>query len=226
MALDSQNTDSPANNSALGLERILFFSDAVMAIAMTLLAIDLKIPEIPAALAAAEFPRALTALSPKIISFVISFVVVGIYWAAHHRYFGYIKRYDPLLIALNMLFLLFIAVMPFAASLLGQYPFLPQVVAIYSAEVAAIGFSIAAVWLYASSRHRLVAESLSDEYIHTRDLAALIGPSLFSVSIFVALYNTYLAILVWWISPFVSLSIQHFSERRNKVKYIRTTSKD
>ena len=135
-------------DQSLGLERLLFFSDAVMAIAITLLAIDLKISEIPAALASTELPRQLDALGPRIVSFVISFVVIGIYWSSHHRYFGYVRRYDGRLLALNLLFLMFIALMPFVASLLGQYPTVPLGVIVYAAAVAAIGFTLAAMWYY------------------------------------------------------------------------------
>ena len=103
-ARDQEIQTHPANEE-LGLERIVFFSDAVMAIAITLLAIDLKVPEIAASVAAAELPGALSELAPRFMSFIISFFVIGIYWMSHHRYFRFIKRYDGGLIVLNLLFL-------------------------------------------------------------------------------------------------------------------------
>ena len=83
--------DAAPVNPELGLERIIFFTDAVMAIAITLLALDVQVPDIPAALARSELPARLSELSPRIMSFVISFVVIGIYWMSHHRYFTFIK---------------------------------------------------------------------------------------------------------------------------------------
>ena len=106
---------------SLGLERIVFFSDAVMAIAITLLAIDIRVPEIELSLAATELPAQLSAITPNLLAFFISFIVIGIYWISHHHYFSYIKRYDTRLMLLNLMFLFFIACMPFVASLLGRF---------------------------------------------------------------------------------------------------------
>ena len=89
-------------NEELSLERIVFFSDAVMAIAITLLAIDLKVPEIAASVAATELPLSLGKLGPRFMSFLISFFVIGIYWMSHHRYFRFIKRHEGGLVGLNL----------------------------------------------------------------------------------------------------------------------------
>ena len=129
----SVNEGTPVNRE-LGMERIVFFSDAVMAIAITLLAIEIKVPAVTAEVAHSELPTLLSEMAPAIMSFVISFAVIGIYWMSHHRYFGLVKRYDNRLILLNLLFLLFIASMPFAASLLGQYAYLSLSVVVYSAN--------------------------------------------------------------------------------------------
>lgn len=201
-------------DQGLGLERLLFFSDAVMAIAITLLAIDLKIPEIPAALASTELPRQLDALGPRIVSFVISFVVIGIYWSSHHRYFGYVRRYDGRLIALNLLFLMFIALMPFVASLLGQYPTVPLGVIVYAAAVAAIGFTLAAMWYYMTSGHRLVDANLDDAFIRNRTIIAIVSPIPFLVSIPLALVSEVAALVVWWLGPFVALGLLRYLERK------------
>jgi uncharacterized membrane protein len=209
----SETQEAPTS-AALGLERIVFFSDAVMAIAITLLAIDLRVPEIAAPGAAAELPRRLAEMTPRIMSFVISFAVVGIYWTSHHRYFGYIKRYDAGLIWLNMLFLLCIAFMPFFANVLGQYAYLPLGVSIYAAGVAATGLAIGALWWYASYRHRLVDANLDAEFIRTRNRVALVTPALFLVSIPFALVRPAWGIAVWWVSPLLGLATLRVSQRR------------
>ena len=145
---------------AHGLERIVFFSDAVMAIAITLLAIDLKIPQIDPTVAAAELPRRLQAIGPYFMTFFISFVVIGIYWISHHRYFSHIKRYDTRLMLLNLLFLFFIACMLFVANLLGRYVLVPIALIAYTLAVAALGIAMALIWLYASGNHRLISPDL------------------------------------------------------------------
>src|SRR5919202_4586773 len=103
------------------LERTVFFSDAVFAIAITLLALEIQVPEIPAASEATLLPGALLSLWPKFFSFLISFWVIGFYWLAHHRPFHYIRGYDRRLLLINLLFLMWVALMPFLGSLLGEY---------------------------------------------------------------------------------------------------------
>jgi uncharacterized membrane protein len=209
---------SSKDHTDLGFERIVFFSDAVMAIAITLLVIDLKLPDIPATVAAAELPTRLTELTPRIMSFVISFAVVGIYWSSHHRYFSYIKRYDGRLIILNLVFLLFIVLMPFVASLLGQYSYLPIAVIAYGLAVAATGFSIGSIWWYASYRHRLVDPDLDADFIRTRNRVALVVPLIFIVSVPFAWLSPLLTVAIWWIAPFVSVLVLRVLERRSRKK--------
>jgi uncharacterized membrane protein len=204
---------APANPE-LGLERIVFFSDAVMAIAMTLLTVDIKVPDIAAAVARSELPARLSELSPQIMSFVISFVVIGIYWISHHRYFSFIKRYDNRLMALNLLFLLFIAGLPFTASLLGHYPYVPLSVIIYAAEVTAIGLSMSALWWYASHSHRLVDEALDPRFIRLMTVRSFGGAVVFLLSIPVAFFSTNWAVVVWWTAPFIVAIAMRFVGRR------------
>ena len=209
--------ETKPGNEALALERIVFFSDAVMAIAITLLAIDLKVPEIDAGAAAAELPGQLRALGPQFMSFGISFFVIGIYWTSHHRYFRLIKRYDSGLIALNMLFLLFIVLMPFVASLFGQYYDLPLGMSVYAAAVAAIGLSMGALWWYASHRHRLIDERLDTSFIRTRSIA-MTAPLLFLVSIPFAFFSQMLTIVIWCMAPLVSFVILRYLGHRQSQK--------
>jgi len=190
-------------NRKLGMERIVFFSDAVMAIAITLLAIEIKVPVVTAEVARSELPTLLSEMSPAIMSFVISFAVVGIYWMSHHRYFEFVKRYDNRLILLNLLFLLFIAAMPFAASLLGQYAYLSLSVVVYSADVLALGLSLWATWWYASHNHRLVDENLDQHMIRRMNVRALAAPIVFLISIPFGLFKPLWGMIVWWASPLI-----------------------
>src|SRR3954447_5406828 len=104
--------------SGVGTVRITAFSDGVFAIAITLLVLDLGVPEVashgPAAKAAA-----LLALQPRIMSFVLSFLIIALDWMLHHRTFSYIERYNPALLWLNMLYLLGITFLPFP---IRQFP--------------------------------------------------------------------------------------------------------
>ncbi len=190
-----------AREDQLGLERIVFFSDAVMAIAITLLAIDLRVPEVDPGLASQQLAARLSSIGPHLMTFIISFIVIGIYWISHHRYFGYIRRYDTRLILLNFLFLFFIVCMPFVASLLGQYVLVPVALIAYTAAIAALGFSMALIWWYSSSGHRLIEAEVSAEIIRTINVRLFVAPIMFLIAIPFAFVSSIAVIIVWWLSP-------------------------
>src|SRR5919199_4021121 len=119
-----------------GLERIIFFSDAVFAIAITLLVLNIEVPDIPQGRVAQELLGQLLALWPKYLSYVISFLVILIFWISHHSIFSTIRGYDRVLIWLNSLFLMFVAFLPFPTALLSEYGDQQLVVVIYAGSVA------------------------------------------------------------------------------------------
>src|SRR5580692_5970781 len=89
------------------LERMILFSDAIFAIAITLLSIDLKIPEIPKQIVSdTRLLDALGELIPKLVGFLLSYFIIAIFWINHHRMFGYVINYDNRLLVLNLVFLL------------------------------------------------------------------------------------------------------------------------
>jgi uncharacterized membrane protein len=192
-----------ALDDQLGLERIVFFSDAVMAIAITLLAIDIRVPEVDPGAAAQQLPTLLSAMQPRFMTFFISFVVISVYWLSHHRHFRYIKRYDTRLILLNLLFLFFIVLMPFLASLLGQYVFVPIALIAYTLALAALGLSMALMWWYATSGHRLVDPDLSPDLIRRLSIGLFMEPIMFVVAVPFAYISSTAVIIVWWLSPVV-----------------------
>jgi uncharacterized membrane protein len=191
----------------LGLERIVFFSDAVMAIAITLLAVDIRVPEIARNLAAAELPLQLQAMAPKFTSFILSFAIIGVYWLAHHRYFVYIIRHDIGLILLNLLFLFFIVILPFVTGLLENYAYLPLANIVYALTAAALGLAIGLLWWYASRDHRLVDENLDPQLIRATNIQALSAPAVFLLSVPMALIAPLLAQITWALSPIVSIGL-------------------
>ena len=97
------------------LERLVFFSDAVIAIAITLLVVTLAIPE-----ATENVGDALLDRWPQMLSYVLSFLVIGVFWMAHHRIFRYVATIDQRLIWLNLLFLMCVAFIPFPTAVLGD----------------------------------------------------------------------------------------------------------
>src|ERR1700737_1299223 len=105
----------------LSRNRIEALTDGVFAVAMTLLVLDIKVPELPQPMATDELLRQLLALWPKFLSYVISFVILGVYWVGHHVQLSFIRRADRPLLWINILFLLWVALVPFSTALLGEY---------------------------------------------------------------------------------------------------------
>jgi len=131
------------------LERMVLFSDAVFAIAITLLVIEIKVPELHEAtdrLLGIE----LLHMIPKFIGFFVSFFVIGIYWVAHHRIFGYLNTYSTRLIWMNLFFLLSIVLMPFTTAFYSEYsaPWFTLPFGIYIANICFTGYMNYRLWMH------------------------------------------------------------------------------
>ncbi len=120
------------------LERMTFFSDAVFAIAMTLLVIEVRVPEIHVN-SDAVLGQALLDLLPKYIGFVVSFMVVGRFWVGHHAVMGLLKGLDRRLVWINLLFLMAIAFMPFPTAVFSDYNGLRVAVGFYAGWLIVLG---------------------------------------------------------------------------------------
>ena len=131
-------TDS-ASTAGQSPRRIEALTDGIYAVAMTLLVIELKFPERSEIHSAAALAEAMADLSPKFLSWVISFMVLALFWYAHHRTFNHVRQVSGRLVALNLIHLAFVSLMPFSSALVGEYggAFISQVV--YSTNMAALG---------------------------------------------------------------------------------------
>ena len=103
---------------ALRLERLVFFSDAVFAIAITLLVLELKVPHLERD--PARFVPAMLQLIPQLFAFTLSFLVIGRFWMSHHQLMDHVRGFHPGLLWPNLLLLMAIAFMPFSTALIGE----------------------------------------------------------------------------------------------------------
>jgi len=186
-----------APEGGFGLERLIFFSDAVIAIAITLLVLDIHVPEVAPTAIATDLPRQVLALWPNYLGYFTSFWVIGYYWMAHHRLFRHIQAYDQGLVSLNLTLLFFIAFMPFPTALLFRYPAQPISVMIYAGTLVLIGLSMVGVWQYALHRQGLVEAGLEPKRIRQITISLLIAPAIFLLSMGVAVWNGQWAMYTW-----------------------------
>lgn len=112
---------SIASGPAHALERLIFFSDAVFAIAITLLVIELHVPDVHPPATDLDFVRALVPLIPNFAGFFASFYVIGAFWAGHHRAFDCARHWDPRLMMPNLMMLSAVAAMPFFTAFASEY---------------------------------------------------------------------------------------------------------
>lgn len=103
------------------IERIILFSDAVFAIAITLLIIEIKVPHLLPEYTSSEVLHAYLELTPKFLGFFVSFFFIGLYWTVHHQLMNYLISYNQKLVWLNLLFLLSIVLFPFSTALDSEY---------------------------------------------------------------------------------------------------------
>ncbi len=116
-------------------DRLLAFTDGVFAIIITILVLDIRIPELDSGQSLSE---SLTEIRPTTIAFVISFLLVGMYWTEHRSTFSQVRFIDHNAIWLNLLFLLPMSLVPFAASAIGEYSDEPTALHIYGAVLIAV----------------------------------------------------------------------------------------
>jgi uncharacterized membrane protein len=195
------------------LDRIIFFSDAVFAIVMTLLVLDIPVPNLSPELAATELPSRVLDLWPKFFSYVLSFIVIGTYWMAHHGTFQYFSSYDRTLMWLNLLFLLSISFVPFPTSLLGEYGDQQFVVVLYAASLAIPRLLLALIWWYAIRGRILLSDNLDPglaRYHLTRSLAI---PFIFLLSIMVSFFSVRAAIFTWLLMFVVDAVLWRLQQR-------------
>ncbi|HYL15547.1 MAG TPA: TMEM175 family protein [Terriglobales bacterium] len=139
--------------------RLEAFSDGVFAIVITLLILDVRLPAgVHVSIAALE------QLLPRIATFVLSFVVVGVYWVAHHNMLYFIERVDRSLLWLNLLLLLCIVFIPFPASFLGTDLRSPLAVRLYGVSLIATNAAGTLFWSYATLGSRLAKPEVSREF--------------------------------------------------------------
>jgi uncharacterized membrane protein len=165
-----------AVGSFLPPERNAMLADGVFAIVMTLMVFQFSIPLVTEK---AELPRRLLELLPEFYSYVLSFVVLAMFWSGHHSIFHYIKRSDGTLVLLNIFFLMFVALIPFSTSLMGRY-YLDQVpILVYVANCFLALITRFALWTYATGNHRLVDNDIDPRLVRSDKMMQLIGALVF-----------------------------------------------
>lgn len=187
---------SPKSNSTESLvemNRLNNLSDGVFAIALTLLAFDIRLPE---GVPIGDLPNNLLRLAPKFMVYLISFVVIGGAWGAHQRMLKQIKRGDGVLVWFNLFCLLFVALLPACAALLGRYPTAFLAIICFALDVALIQLTTLWLWRHAS-RQSLINPALDPRVVKSIGRRLNLSAVIFALSIPLALLNIWITYLFW-----------------------------
>jgi uncharacterized membrane protein len=180
-----------AGRTVMSTARAEAFSDAVFAIAITLLILDIHPPADPDS--DAGLLRALLRLWPSYLAYAVSFLLIGMVWINHHRMFHHIARVDGIALGLNVLLLVDVGFLPFPTAVLsaslhtghGEH----TAAALYGLTLTAGGIAFNAVWWYAASGHRLLDDRITAREARVLGIRWTLGPVFYLVSALVGMLN-------------------------------------
>jgi uncharacterized membrane protein len=196
--------------------RVLAFSDGLFAIAMTLLVVGVAVPELSDADSVSELADAFNDDLAPFVSFFISFAVIGRYWLAHHDFFGRLMAMDRSLISLNLVYLGFIAFLPFPTALLGEYFDNPLSIVVYAFAVAAVSGMEVVLFRHAH-RNGLMHDKMPEDVYRWARMLSLSPVVFFIGSIPFAFIDTTIAVLFWFAGlPFGVWADRHKPERADE----------
>jgi len=191
------------------LGRINSFSDGVMAVAITLLVLNIEVPDV----SNAQVPHELRELVPSVASYALSFALVGRYWMIHHRLFEVLRGFDGTVMVLNLVFLALIALVPFATELQDTYREVPEALAVFGGLLGLAGL---VHWLMRryTLRHGFVREERARGAQVEGGVVALSIAGIFFLSIPVAFLSTLAAHALWVLTIFLRVPVRRLTRRQ------------
>jgi uncharacterized membrane protein len=200
---------------ALEFDRFAFFSDAVYAIALTLLVVGIAVPTVEDIHSAGEMWDVLVDLKEEFVTFFVGFAVIGRYWLAHHRFVAVLAAVDTRLMALNLVYLAFIAFLPFPTALVGRYEQNVVAFAFFAGILTCVSALETVLFVVADRRGLLVVAVPRDVYRFGL-VASTIPVIVFVLSIpLAAATNSTVALLSWVLIWPLELMLDHYAPDRS-----------
>ncbi len=190
--MKEQNNPQPS----LRMARLDALCDGVFAIAMTLLVLDLQVPVRQLINSDHDLFLSLISLGPKFLSYLLSFLILGIFWVGHNSQYAFINKIDRELLWINILLLLFISLIPFSTAFLGGHIRLRFAVWVYWFNLLFIGGSLLLNWEYAKKQGFIpvLKEKPNIDYVVKRRI--LMAQLFYFSGALVSLINTYLGLFI------------------------------
>ena len=186
--------------------RLCAVSDGVYAFALTLLVLDLKVPEV-AGITNPQLTTDLLQQIPNFIAYAIGFSVVAFFWMNHHRIFQSVTSCDARTLILNFAHLLFISLTPYSASLIGHYEGDRIATIVFSSNLGLASLSMIVLAQYVLARKEWRTNETGGTWVKVPWWTAYTGPGIALVSILVSFVNINIALFLWFLLPLRDLSI-------------------
>ncbi len=190
--------------------RIAALVDGIFAVAMTLLVLDLKLPEGVKLSSDAEVWRQLLELTGRFSTYALSFIVLGTYWVGHHSLFHFVRKVNRVLLWLNLLFLLFITLLPFSTNLLSGHTHLQIPIVVYGINLLLISVISLLQLSYLAHHPELSHDQLAPSWIANVRGRTSIPVVIVVASIAISFYKPNFAMSVYWL-----LLVFHFLPGRH-----------
>lgn len=202
-------------NSSPQIRHLARLSDCIFAFAMALMVVGFDLPENTQAMTNADINTFLIGQLKPLGTYVISFVLVAVYWIAHSQQISYYKRTDETHLWIGVIYLMCLFMVPLSNDLLMTFPENSMVKVLFSANICLIGIFSFVSWVYATYKNRLVDGNLDLRTIQLTRIKILIEPAFALISIGVAFINQGLWEYVWLGIPVVYLLVERFVKKKS-----------
>ena len=194
--------------------RLEALSDGIFAFAMTLLVIGLNLPDKATQVQSNEFAlHILLSLYSDFFHYVLAFLILGAFWLSQHQQFHSVRVPDKTFIWINLVTLMFVALLPFSTSFSGDFPGASMGAIVFEVNLFAIGMGMTCQWWYATTGCRLAESTLKPAYVRRVLIGNLVVPTISVIGILIALTGSLWSSALYMTLPVVEYLIdRHYSE--------------
>jgi len=186
--------------SLLNKGRIENLSDSIFAFAMTLLVLNLEVPQ-PSAALRLSMESVLQSLNTDFMQYAVAFLALAVFWTIHHRQFNYITFIDMRMLWLNIIGLMLVAIVPFTTELADTYYNDRLALIIFESNFLLLGLIFYLQWTYATMGHRLVDRDLNQEIAFYESRMNMVVPAISCAAILLSTFDFYWSAYLYILSP-------------------------
>ncbi len=155
-------------------------------------------------------------LWPEVFSYALSFVIIGVYWVAHHLMLHPLRRADRTLLWINNLFLMCVVLIPFSAGLLGQFRHEQVATAVYGCNLILASLSLQLLWTYATRNHRLVDKAINPQMVRSGNIRTMGAVGIYALASGLSSVRTEFSLALYWLAPISYVVLQSRDDRRQR----------